>query len=204
MAAPSRRHFVLSPFEKVQMDEEGKTRRVRVPPELLEGGEPSAEHWPSGVRRSPNAAGTASQASPQAHLHEREAALSSAPPAMPPRRSVPPPLPPAATAGRIASSPVQEALPDFPSVSLADIGQVLRAFQEQLGIVAVQLFKQEILRRHCLPSTLPMGQLASFVEQLVVHLDTPEARNRFRRSLAPLVRADLLSRMARDPSEKGR
>jgi hypothetical protein len=80
-------------------------------------------------------------------------------------------------------------------VPLADVGSALRAFEEEMGIVAPWLFKQAFVQRRCLPSTLPLGHLAALTEQLAVHLDAPQARQRFRLALAPLVERDLQARM---------
>lgn len=216
MASFRRPPFVLTPFEGVALDEEGKTRRFRVPPELLEDGGGSQRR--SGIRQSPAGAGPGTLEPPGTSLagnHLRgsmpvpspgspsrarspfgsradQGASTVSPPAVTP---LPPPLPRAAV-------PPMAAAPQ-PCIPLSVIGLLLKTLQEQLGPAAPWLLKQELLRRGCLPSTVPLGQLGTLVDELARHLDSPEARERFCSLLAAHVRADSQLRFATD-SEKGR
>ena len=183
------------------VDEEGSTRRFRVPPELLQDSGSAEDLRPSGVRRGP--AGRETLPRPcvvEPSVSQRTTAL--ARPAVrqgeglaPPRRALPPPLPASAFAPRLAVPAAEvSAGAHYPCVARPQIGRVFSVFHEHVGLVAPWLFKQALLQRRYLPSTVPVGQLGSLVDQLAMSIDSPEAKSRFRESLSSLSRADTRSR----------
>ena len=185
--------FILGKPDEVSMrerEEECDTRRFKVPPQMLRD-HPEDEQRTSGVHETPRT------------LRAVEGVRAATEHA---RRSVPPPPPPAALRPTLPLRSVGSASqPGGPSattrtpmaprgeayVSLAEMSALLRAFQELVGLVAPWLLKQALIERGCVPSRVPVGQLSSLVEALARHLDSPEAKGRFRASLASALTLDL-------------